>query len=121
LASAQVGTGSITGKILDASTAAIPNVRVTVTNEDTGSTAILLTNNEGIYRATALIPGTYRIEAVNPGFENAIRKNAVLQVAQTLEADFVLQVGQQNNAIQVIEDAPALETQNSSLGQFVNH
>src|SRR5690242_1619259 len=115
LAAAQVGTGVVTGRVSDATTAVIPDARVTVTNEETGSLSTALTNHDGIYRVAALIPGTYRIDVTAPGFDPAIRKNLTLALAQTLEADFALRVEKQNSAVQVIEDAPALETANSSL------
>ena len=121
LALAQVGTGIITGKIVDSTGAAMPNVRVEVTNQESGSATVVTTNGDGIYRVAALLPGTYRIAAAIEGFESAIRKNAVLEVAQTLQADFTLQLGGQKQAIEVTEELPPLDTQNSSLGQFVNH
>jgi hypothetical protein len=120
LAQAQVGTGTLTGRITDATTAAVPGVQIKVVNEESGSTAAVLTNHEGIYRATSLLPGTYRIEARVPGFDPVVRRNVVLEVAQTLAADFTLEVGQQNQTIEVTGDLASIDTQTSSLGQLVN-
>lgn len=121
VALAQVGTGIITGKIVDLTGAAMPDVRVEVANQDSGSSAVAVTNGDGIYRVPALLPGTYLVTASRQGFESAIRKNAVLEVAQTLQADFTMQLGGQKQAIEVTEELPPLDTQNASLGQFVNH
>src|ERR1022692_198086 len=120
LAQAQVGTGTLTGRITDATTAAVPGVQIKVVNEESGSTAAVLTNHEGIYRATSLLPGTYRIESRVPGFDPVVRRNVVLEVAQTLAADFTLEVGQQNQTIEVTGDLASIDTQTSSLGQLVN-
>src|ERR1022692_1441239 len=120
LAQAQVGTGTLTGRITDATTAAVPGVQIKVVNEESGSTAAVLTNHEGIYRASSLLPGSYRIEARATGFDPVVRKNVVLEVAQTLAADFTLAVGQQNQTIEVTGDLASIDTQTSSLGQLVN-
>src|SRR5579871_1089183 len=119
-APAQVGTGTLTGRITDATTSTVPNVRVHVVNEESGSAADALTNHEGIYRVGSLLPGTYRVEASSPGFEPVVRRNLVLEVAQTAAVDFTLQVGQQNQTIEVTGDLASLDTQTSSLGQLVN-
>ena len=118
---AQVGTSMLTGRIIDATQAALPDAEVKVVNEASGSTVTAHTNGEGIYRATALLPGTYRIEVSLSGFEPLVRKNVVVEVAQTLAVDFVLQVGQQSQAIEVKGDVPSIDTQSSSIAQLVDH
>src|SRR5712692_10113133 len=120
-ASAQVGTSMLTGKIVDATSAPTPGVEVKVTNEAAGSILTVSTNGEGIYRATALLPGSYRIEVNLTGFEPVVRKNVAIEVAQTLAVDFVLQVGQQSQAIEVTGDVAPIDTQSSSIGQLVDH
>src|ERR1700736_4370740 len=92
---AQVGTGTLTGRIVDGTNAAIPEAEVKVVNVDSGTSLDLRSNGEGIYRAAALVPGTYQLEIRAAGFEAVVRKNVILAVAQTLAADFVLQLGQQ--------------------------
>src|SRR5947209_11285458 len=94
-ATAQVGASTLMGRVADASSAAIPNVQVKVVNEDSGAAVSVQSNHEGIYRAAALIPGVYTMELRAAGFEPLIRKNIVIQVAQTVAVDFTLQVGAQ--------------------------
>jgi hypothetical protein len=118
---AQVGTSTLTGRIVDGTNAAIPEVEVKVINADSGSSLDLRSNGEGIYRAAALVPGTYRIEVHAAGFEPVVRKNVILEVAQTVTADFVLQLGQQNLAIEVTDTLPLTDRQSSSLGQLIDH
>jgi len=118
---AQVGTSTLTGRISDPTGAAIPDVEVKVINQESGVSLTLQTNADGLYRAPALVPGSYRVEARATGFEVAIRKDLVIEVAQTLAADFTLQIGQQNLTVEVSADVPAIDTQSSSIGQLVNH
>jgi hypothetical protein len=118
---AQVGTSALTGRVTDLSTAPIPGVEVKVVNEASGSGSTVSTNADGIYRASALLPGIYRLEVRATGFDAVIRRNLTLEVAVTIAVDFVLQVGQQNVTIEVNADPSAIETQSSSLGQLVGH
>lgn len=117
----QVGTSMLTGRVVDATQAAIPDGEVKVINEASGSTLSLRTNAEGIYRAAALLPGTYRVEIHAAGFEPLARKNILIELARTVAVDFALQVGQQNLTVEVSGDLPPIDTQSSSVGQFVNH
>src|SRR5450432_1063327 len=117
---AQVGTSTLTGRVVDATNAAIPNAQVKVANQESGSAVSVSANNDGIYRAATLIPGTYSVEVRAPSFDAVVRKNVVIQVAQTLAADFTLQVGAQSQTMEVTGDLPALDSQSSSLGQLVN-
>jgi len=118
---AQVGASVLTGRIIDPSQSAIPDAEVKVTNLASGSALTVRSNSDGIYRAPALLPGTYLVEVRASGFEPAVRRGVILEVAQTVAADFVLEVGQQSQAIEVTGDIPLIETQSSSLGQLVNH
>jgi hypothetical protein len=118
---AQVGTSTLTGRIVDASSAPIPGVEVKIREQASGSNLTLETNGEGIYRATALVPGTYQVEARITGFKPVIRKNVTVEVAETVAVDLLLEVGEQNLAIEVTGDAPAIDTQSSSVGQLVGH
>ncbi len=117
---AQSGNSSFTGIVKDASEAAIPGARVKVTNLETGIQAETLSNTDGLYRAAALVPGSYRIEADSQGFDHLSRGPLTLQVSQTLNVDLVLHVGQNNTTVNVEEAAPVTESQSSNINQAVN-
>ncbi len=117
---AQVGTSTLTGKVTDESGAVIPNAEVRIVNASTGVSLTLLTNGEGIYRATALIAGVYRIEARAHGFDPAVRSGAFLEGANTTTADFVLKIEVQTQTIEVTDLVTAVDSQSSSVGQQVN-
>ncbi len=120
LAFGQSGSSTISGSVKDASDSAIPAARVKITNMDTGVRFDTVTNAAGLYRAGALVPGSYRVEADAAGFDHLTRGPVTLQVSQTLALDLTLQVGQQNATVDVVEAAPVTESQSSNIAQAVN-
>ncbi|HZT28941.1 MAG TPA: carboxypeptidase regulatory-like domain-containing protein [Bryobacteraceae bacterium] len=119
--SAQVGTSVLTGRVMDATGAAIPHATLKVVNEESGWTLTVVTNPEGIYRAPALLPGAYRVQLEAPGFQPQVRRKIGIAVAQVSALDFTLQVGQQNLSVEVSADLPPVDTQTSSIAQLVDH
>ena len=63
----------LSGVILDASLASIPDALVTVVNEDSGLRRVTTTQPDGTYVVSSLQPGTYKITIRKPGFRTMIR------------------------------------------------
>ena len=117
---AQSGTSTIAGAVTDSTAGALPGVAVRVVNEDTGVAVETFTNEEGLYRVTALVPGTYRIETMLDGFDPVIRRPITLQVSQTLAIDIMLAVAGQSETVNVSAAAPPLvESLTSTVAQVV--
>jgi carboxypeptidase family protein len=116
----QESRGSITGKVTDAQKAVIPDATVKITNVAMGTGATLKTNDEGLFQAVYLIPGTYQVVIEVQGFKKYIRDGVVLRVNDTLALDIQLEVGAVDQSVTVTADAPALETATASLGQVVD-
>ena len=117
---AQTGDSSIVGTAFDETHAAMAGVKVTITNVNTGIAVEALTNEVGLYRATALVPGSYRIDVEVPGFDHLTRGPITVQVSQTIPLDLSLKVGQTSETITVTEAAPLVESQSSNVSQLVN-
>jgi Carboxypeptidase regulatory-like domain/TonB-dependent Receptor Plug Domain/TonB dependent receptor len=117
---AQSGNSTISGAVKDASDAAIPDAKIQIVNIDTGVKVETTSNQDGIYRIPALVPGNYRVEADATGFDHLSRSPIVVQVSQTLALDLVLKVGQHSTAITVEDAAPLTESQSSNIAQVVN-
>jgi len=62
-AQSQAMNGSIEGTVRDNSGAILPGVTVTLTNTDTGAQRVVVTNEEGVSRATLLPLGTFQVKA----------------------------------------------------------
>lgn len=116
---AQSGSSAISGIVRDATGGSIPHVPVLVRNEDTGIVVETLTNDEGVYRVGALVPGTYRIEVTVDGFAPVVRRSIALEVGQTRPVDIVLDVQGLTDTVSVVGRVPLLESQTSNVAQTV--
>jgi hypothetical protein len=115
----QTGTSAISGFVKDGTGAALPGASVKVINVETGVAIDLVTNGEGVYRASALVPGQYRVETTLDGFEPSVRGPITLQISQTIAVDFTLGVGRQQESVTVTGVAPLVESQSSTVAQIV--
>lgn len=117
---AQEARGTIAGTVMDGNKAVVPGAVVTITNVAMGTNNEVPTNESGLYTATYLIPGTYRIVVEAPGFKKYIREGIALQVNDKLEIDAILEVGGSQETVTVTADAGVIETGTASMGQVVD-
>ena len=119
-ANAQQTTGNITGRILDAQSAAVPGVSVTAKNTQTGFTRSDVSDAEGIYRLNALPVGTYDLTAELQGFSKIDNQGIVVSVGQTLEIPLTMKVATVQENVTVTGETPLIETRSSSVGGVVD-
>ena len=117
---AQEARGTISGRVTDASGAVIQGATVQVLNTSTNVAAGLTTNEQGIFQALYLIPGTYRVTASGPGFKTFVRTGLELSVDGRLDIPIALTIGAVNETVTVTADTPMLETANATLGEVVD-
>src|SRR5262249_11904629 len=60
--------GVLTGTVADPSGAAVPNAKVTATNQATGVPYVVTTTSEGDYRLEHIAVGLYEVKAEKEGF-----------------------------------------------------
>jgi hypothetical protein len=116
---AQVQNGAFTGTITDPSGAAVPNVKVTITNVGTNATVTTTTNNTGLYNARELPPGTYKMSAEAPGFKTFTNNNVALNAGTIQRVDFKMSLGQAREVVEVSGEAAAVNTEDSRLATTV--
>jgi hypothetical protein len=103
---AQDITGSISGSVLDATGAAVPGAKVTVTNTDRN--AVLrtsTTDTSGNYVATFLDAGHYSITVEAKGFKKTTQSGVTLSATDKLSLNFKLEVGDLQQQV-TVEAAP---------------
>ena len=119
LVSAQTAA-TIVGDVTDPSGAAVPGVAVTVTNDGTGISREVSTNEAGQYRVSPLNPGDYTVSVEAAGFKSSVQSGVVLQVSAVLQVDFTLELGEVTETIEVTGAAPIMQTEEASVGNVVN-
>jgi hypothetical protein len=117
---AQETRGTLSGRVLDSSGAAIAGAQVQVTNSETNHIARLTTNETGYYEAPLLQPGDYQVAVEAPGFKKVLRRGITLGVAGKLEVNLALEVGAVSESITVSGEAGLLETNAESSGTVVD-
>jgi len=118
-ASAQEITGSIRGKILDASGGAMSGATVTGVRSETGLARTVQSDAQGTFDLVELPIGHYRLVAEAKGFQRYVQDGITLDVNQTAVVTIRLTVGAATQQIEVRADAPLIEGTITSLGKTV--
>src|SRR5271165_3058508 len=116
---AQVAYGSIAGRISDSSGAVVKGASVTLTDLGTDESRVSTTNSDGDYRFVNLVPGKYRIDVKAARFRLFTRRPIDVRVDTVVRVDAALAVGSVNESVEIQEQTPPLDTQDSSVGQVI--
>lgn len=120
-AAAQSFTGLITGTVTDPSGASVPGAKIAFTHVQTNRTVTTASSSDGSYISPPLAVGEYRIEASASGFKVAVRSGITMEVRQTATINLMLDIGAATERIEVIAEAPLLESATSDLGKVVDN
>lgn len=120
VARAQTSTvGSISGTVRDPSGAAVAKADVTITEETTGQTRTVRTDEDGFYSAQSLPVGRYSVSAAPQGFKKTVASGVELHVADRLVVDLTLQVGLDSETVTVTGAAQLVETESGKVSSLV--
>src|SRR5262249_41654372 len=117
---AQMTTGTILGRIADPSGAAVPGAQVTITNLGTTIAKTFVTDENGNYIVSYLLPGSYEVTAEKAGFKKSTQTGITLQVDQKARVDLSLQIGEVSESVNVEAEAPLVKTESSESAQVIN-
>jgi len=117
---AQDARGTLVGRVTDTTGAVVPNAEVRVTNAATGVVVTGKANEAGNYVVPYLVPGIYGIACEIAGFRKFVREKTEIRVADTVELNIQMTVGDVTESIQVTAETPLLGTAEASLGQVVD-
>ncbi len=112
-----VDTG-ILGTVADSTGGLVPGSDVTITNVSTGIVQTVVTGPNGVFEVRYLLPGDYIVQASLSGFRSE-RTTVSLRVGQLARLNFVLQVGQVGEVVDVVAQGLLLETQTGVTGTVV--
>ena len=122
LATAQMTRGGLVGTVRDASGGVIPGVTVTVTNLDTNTVRVAVSDENGLYRLQALEPGRYRIVSTLEGFARVEQQDVRVQPALDTTVDLVMRPGGLQEAVTVTAEATniGLNRTNPTIGTTIS-
>ena len=115
-ATAQRDMGTILGAVTDPSGAAIPGASITIVEESTGVTDLVESDAAGNYIRPLIKPGTYTVSAETAGFKKGVQTGVLVQSSSRVQANFVLEIGQITETIEVTAQPPALQTETTQMG-----
>jgi hypothetical protein len=117
---AQTIGGQISGTVKDDQGGAIPGVTAVFTNTKTGVTTTVKTNNDGVFRAPNLLPGTYDLKVTDTGFSNGVKAGIVVNVGADLTVDFALKIASVDQNVTVTGTEASVDLASSTLSYDVN-
>ena len=115
----QVGSSTISGRVVDTTGAVVPTVKVSAVQVATNFTFNAVTNADGLYRIPSLQPGAYRVSFEAAGFKKIVRDDVDLRTGDNLAVDMELQVGSVSESVEVKGNTQLLETETSAVGSLV--
>jgi hypothetical protein len=113
-------TSEIAGQVTDATRAALAGATVTITNQATAMTRRVTTNDAGRFDFPQLKPGAYSIKVEAQGFTTQQKSPVIAALGQTQAVDFVLQLAQFNQTLEVTAANPLIDAQNANTTTNLN-
>ncbi len=114
--------GAITGTVKDPAGAAVPGAKVEIINQGTGVTErTVTTNSDGVFTATLLPIGTYRVVVTASGFARAEAPEVKIYVTETTNVTVSLKVGQVTEAVTISEAATPVQLESPATGQTIQN
>ncbi len=117
---AQIQNGQLTGTVTDPSGAAVPNAKVTITNQATNFSASVTTNQTGVYSARELPVGTYKISVEAPGFKTFSDVGVSLNAGAITHVDAKMELGQAREVVEVTGQEVAVQTDDAKLSSTIS-
>ncbi len=117
---AQFETSEVLGTVKDPSGSPVPNVSVTLKNEQTGIETKVLSDDSGNYDFFDVKIGKYSVMAEVAGFEKFTTTGIVVNVDVRQRVDIALTVGVSTQVVNVEGAASSLETDSSEHGQIIH-
>ena len=117
---AQETRSTINGRVTDISGAVVPGAKVEVLNQAMGTRVEIESNQGGFYTAPLLLAGNYKITVTATGFKTFVRADVPLQVADRLEVNVALEIGDAQQSVNVTGAPELLSTESASLSATVS-
>ena len=119
--SAQVLYGTLTGRVTDSTSAAIPNAKVTVRNQGTGEIRETTTNGEGEYTLRDLDAGAYTLSVPSVAtFATFNEKDVQISTNRESRVNVALALASVTAEVNVTDSAPMLQTETAEVNHEIS-
>jgi len=115
----QGATSPISGTVVDAQNAVVPNAEVTVTNASTGQTFKITSSEKGQWALASMLPAVYKVSVAKSGFKTQTVTDITVNAGVPATVDIKLEVGQTTETIQVEAGADIIQTESATLSSTV--
>ena len=113
---AQTVTGTVMGRVADATGGVLPGVTVTVQSPQLiGGAQSRTTGADGEYRVPALPPGSYTVTFELPGFTTYKRERLILEAGSTLAVDATLGPASMQETVTVEAESPMVDVKSAQM------
>ena len=104
----------------DSSGGVLPGVTVTIVNNGTNATTVVVTGDGGTFMTLFLISGNYRVTVELTGFRTTVREKVDVRVGDRLQVDFTLEPANIATEITVVASAPLMDSGTATMGQVID-
>ncbi len=117
---AQSYQGGMRGSLRDSSGNVLPQASLSLTNEATNATRVVVTNDAGEYVFEKVDPGRYKVEATLSGFKKVERTGINVETQQQITLDLAMEIGNVAETVVITDEMPLIESANASVGQVIS-
>jgi len=114
----QSNYATLTGTVTDSQQLPLAGATIELTAASTGAIRRVVTNQQGLFEAPALLPDEYELKIEATGFAVA-HKILRLEVGQKSALNISLNVGSLNEGVKVIGGSEVLHTTDASVGEVI--
>lgn len=120
MALAQTSASSrISGTVMDATGAVVPNADVVIKNNDTGAEFKLKSKEDGAFILASLPLGVYTVMTTAPGFKTTTVTGVKVVVGDTVNVEVRLETGAATESITVTGGAEILQKESTTIGATI--
>jgi hypothetical protein len=119
-AAALAQEAQVSGLVRDSSEAVMPDVQISIVNQDTGLRRSTQTNASGLYAVAGIKPGVYKVAARHAGFQTVTRMDIKLDVAQSARVDFIMPIAVLGEAVTVSDGSAVLAHVDATVSTVIN-
>ncbi|NDD64720.1 MAG: TonB-dependent receptor, partial [Acidobacteria bacterium] len=118
---AQGLTGQISGSIVDAQGASVPNAQVEITNEETARVVTVTTDAQGNFIAPQLLPGVYAVSVTVSGFKKFERRGVPVTANERVPVGrLALEVGDVSQTVTITAEQTFVKTESAERAGLID-